>query len=711
MNFRKFLVMAFLGFTAVSLFADEYTVAKFEGEPFGAPDDYISAEFNDELKKANPAALKDGRLYARQKFEDPFDDEATTYGLYEGKVTNTGKAKLGKFTIADKPYGSVLRMKFYSTADARPNQDIDRVYFDGQFIYVEGESPIFVHLDGQMVQLKPSIEKVGYLNVTTQPSGVEIFIAGEVKGKSPSKVTVMGTKAVVVKLSKAGHYTKILVVTPKPGATVEVSELLTPKKDLENPVSSFRVKMTEVVAKGKAKEIAVFRTSLNDRIASWPKESAQNIEKLMASYPVNAAQGASESADDFGVRTLAWQNERDAETERLKAAADQIGKDLASMLTELDQKAENSLFALRHVYVPAASIQVGRINKQAKTFEISITGPASEGAFTYKANYNLGDLTNAQLVEKAKQMQAVARLWSIPAADGSTPVLQSIVFYINQKLMTESGTGVYSHKSLTADLTTKGKSFDTKLSSMGSSEKSAFDAESEKQTKALLQIFAESVAPVVTPPQPQPQPVVTTPTPPKPTPVVETPAPVKQEEPVAAEDSEEETEDDVAEESTEAPEVADLTNTDEASAPSDAEVQEEATEDAEADIDEQFGRQDEYRRWAGWSLIGVAAITTTVGVLQHSKYGTAKTATDNTQSLIDQAIATMEGACSSMGDQATACYDAALYNSRQPGGPMYIYEAQQKENEKIRDSYAMGRNIMLGLSVLSIAGSVVLFTW
>lgn len=708
MNFRKFLALAFLGFTAVSVFADEYTIAKFEGEPFGAPDDYISAEFNDELKKANPAALKDGSLYARQKFEDPFDDEATTYGLYEGKVTNTGKAKLGKFTLADRPYGSVLRMKFYSNADSRANQDIDRVYFDGQFIYVEGESPIFVRIDGQMVQLKPSIEKVGSLNVTTQPSGVEIFIAREVKGKSPSKVSVMGTKAVVVKLSKAGHYTKIIVVTPKPGATVEVSELLTPKKDLENPVSTFRVKMTEVVAKNKAKEVAVFRTSLNDRISTWLKESAQNIEKLMASYPINPAQGASETADDFGVRTLAWQNERDSEMERLKAAADQIGKDLASLLAELDQKAENSLFALRHVYIPSASIQVGRINKQAKTFEVTITGPATEGAFTYKANYALGDMTNAQLIEKAKQMQAVARLWSIPAADGSTPVLQSLVFYINQKLMTESGVGTYNHNSLSSDLSAKGKTFDAKLTSMGSSEKSAFDAESKKQTKALLQIFVEATAPVVTPPQPKPEPVVT-PTPPKPTPVVETPAPVKKEEVAATE--EEESEEATEEESTEAPEVADLTNTEEAAAPTEAEEQEEATEEAESDIDEQFGRQDEYRRWAGWGLIGVAAITTTVGVLQHSKYGTAKTATDNTQSLIDQAISAMEDACSKMGDQASACYDAALYNSRQPGGPMYIYEAQQKENKKIRDSYAMGRNIMLGLSVLSIAGSVVLFTW
>jgi len=677
---------------ASAAFSTEATISKFAGEQVGAPDDYIAAEFNDELKKANPNAIQDGRFYVRQKFEDPFDPEATNYGVYEGKQTATGKAKLGKFAIVDKPYSDVLRTKFYISATAKLDQDIDRVYFDGKFVFVEGETPIYYSQDGKMIELKPSIERVSYLNITTQPAGAEIFVNSESKGKSPTKISILGAKPVVLSLSKPGYYTKITISKPMPGLTVDVGELLTEKKDLESPAVAMRAKLTDLKTKKDNKGIQTLRNNIQDKITSFPKESGAIVQKQMAAYPPNAAQSKDESADDYASRTTAWQKDRDAEQAHQQSLADKVVDDLKALLAEIDATPVAAAPApvveapakleLVYVYIPPSAIQLGRFNKAKNQIEISIYLKTDAAAFTYAGAVDVGSLSKEDFTAKKDQLQGVLKLWNISNAAGKTPVSHGLSFFLNQTALTNGDKGNYNSTDANAAINAKGTDLEAKLAKLPATDKSKFDADESSKTKALLQTFSSAAAV------------------PAPVPTVSAPAPEATEAPATTNDVDSSTT--AQAEPIQAP-VAD------ASAVSSSEARHDNANAAVDDIDAKFGRQDEYRRWAGWGLVASAVVSIGVGAMQQFNYNKAKKTTDKQVEARDALLDQLYNDCPSANQ--TTCYEAAQFVGNQPGQPLYLYNAVIASDKKTTNSYSTGRNIFFGIAALSIAGSVVLFTW
>lgn len=701
-------------------FADNFTISKFGGESVGAPDDYIAADFNDELKKANPNAIQDGRFYARQKFEDPFDEDATEYGLYQGKITSVGKAKLGKFSVPNKPYSDVLTSKFYVSQSSKPDQDIDRVYFDGKFVYVEGEKPIYVNIDGTMTELRPSIEKVAYFNVTSQPSGADITINGESKGRTPSKITVMGAKPSVITLAKPGFYTKISVVKPLPGQTVDVGELMTEKKNLENPSQALKLKFLEVSRKKDAAALKSLRETVSSKLDNWPSDSKAAIEKLLANYPPNPSQKGDETADDFQIRTEAWQKDRDAEQSNQQIIADKATEDLRSLLREIDTAMEGAGFSIKHIYISPSEIELGRFNKGKNQFEVVVKSTDPMLSYTWKGNFEMGDRTNTDIINAKDQIQGVIKVWDIPAKSGKAAAFQGIALFVNKEALTPVGRGTYTSPDTDPATNAKGVEFDKKLEALSYSDKNKFDADNETKTLALLQkLESEPVAAVAAPPPP-----VVVPPPPPPPPAVEEPA----------EDAA------VEEEPTEEEAIADATDTQETV--DNAEDREESADDAVVDIDAQFGRGDEYRKWAAWGLVATTVANLTVAVLQHMAYNKNKDSYDKTQDLIDGHRTGLEQSCGAAagntvqdpatqtsrpkdpdteggsqfgsylpyGMNAQTCTDVLVAKSRYDG-PLSRMEPVQKENKNVMSSYSTGRNIFLGLAALSLGGSIVLFTW
>lgn len=152
---RIFLVML-LSFATLT-FANDYSISNFSAEDVGTPDSYIQAEFGGELKTASPTAVLDiqkGRLFIRQKFEDPFGEEETVYQIYQGRAGD-----ISSLTALQPPpsvsYAKLVNLKLYSSSSADAAQDIEKVYFDGKSVYVEGASTAFVSVNGSMVELKP----------------------------------------------------------------------------------------------------------------------------------------------------------------------------------------------------------------------------------------------------------------------------------------------------------------------------------------------------------------------------------------------------------------------------------------------------------------------------------------------------------------------------------------------------------------------------
>ncbi|PWJ62733.1 MULTISPECIES: hypothetical protein [unclassified Fibrobacter] len=141
--------------SVVSAFAGSYDISEFEAKESGSPDEYITAEFGGELKVA-PAdeveSLQDGRLVVRQKFEDPFDADATTYQLYQGGAGDL--SSMTAMTAEGVDYSKLVTAKVYARRGMDANKDVEKVYFDGKSVFAPGLTSAIVFIDGNPVTLK-----------------------------------------------------------------------------------------------------------------------------------------------------------------------------------------------------------------------------------------------------------------------------------------------------------------------------------------------------------------------------------------------------------------------------------------------------------------------------------------------------------------------------------------------------------------------------
>jgi hypothetical protein len=152
---KKFLFSVLCPLAMVA-FAGPYDVEEFTAQDVGTPDNYIAAEFGGELTTADPTAVADiqeGRLFVRQKFEDPFGEEATTYQLYQGQAGEQFSS-LTALSAEGVDYTKLVKAKFYERRGMKPEEDVGKVYFDGKSVFAEGLTTLIAFVDGAPVTLK-----------------------------------------------------------------------------------------------------------------------------------------------------------------------------------------------------------------------------------------------------------------------------------------------------------------------------------------------------------------------------------------------------------------------------------------------------------------------------------------------------------------------------------------------------------------------------
>ena len=141
--------------TALTAFAGPYDIDGFDATDVGSPDSYITAEFGGELKKApasEVSSLQSGRLVVRQKFEDPFGESETMYQLYQGRAGDL--SSLTPLTAEGADYSDIVKAKIYQRKGMDAEEDAEKVYFDGKFIYVPGMSSAIAYVNNAPVELK-----------------------------------------------------------------------------------------------------------------------------------------------------------------------------------------------------------------------------------------------------------------------------------------------------------------------------------------------------------------------------------------------------------------------------------------------------------------------------------------------------------------------------------------------------------------------------
>ncbi len=152
---KNFLLFAF-GLLTFQAFAAPYVIDEFTGTDVGVPDDYISAEFGGELRISQSGTVSSGSFVLRQKSEDPFDATITAYQLYEG-LPGPMKSELTPLEVPEGVnYDDLVKAKFYKVRGESPDNDVEKVYFDGSYVYAQGSSSLIAYINSAMVELRPS---------------------------------------------------------------------------------------------------------------------------------------------------------------------------------------------------------------------------------------------------------------------------------------------------------------------------------------------------------------------------------------------------------------------------------------------------------------------------------------------------------------------------------------------------------------------------
>lgn len=666
-----------VGALALEALAAPFAIDKFTGDEAGDPDTYIAADFSNQLRIAKIDQIQDGRFYVRQKFEDPFGEEETTYQLFEGRATPL-KAKLAKFSFDEVPYTTLIKAKFFLNRNAHGDEDIEKVYFDGSSIFVEGESAIYAHLNGKMQELSPSIEREYPVSITTQPAGVEVTVGESRKGVTPLDFTVNSTKPTLVTLKKEGFYTSFKVIKATPGKKLQEGVAMVAKKSMEDPVNPLRAQFLEHKNKKNMNGLKSLKTTVQEKIGGFTYESSSAIDRVLSQYPPLVPKKGNESPDDFNARKEAWEADRDNEKQLLENQSQNYLAALEVLLADIEKILSEGGFSLKYFYIPNSSLMLGTIGVKDAQIEINHQDPALSFEYS-KAKVGFNGVPKSELVANREMIHAVAKMWDAPNENGKYATFHDIAFFYDEKPLTLLSKGTFSSPDATSASDETRDELEAKLKKLPN--RSAWDSKDETATLEALANPSSSESDTE-----------------------------------AVAQTEEEPEDEPEEEATYSSDDEDAQM---ASTARSIEEDDYATDDAEYDVTNRFGNSDEYIRWAAWSLAGVALATGVVGVLESQKYNDAKSDYDDTKSKISSIKTAIQNKCQekSSSFDYDECTRAAIAYASTPGSaldndrPLYILNGYLSDNKKTMDSYNQSRILWLSISAVSIAGSVVLFTW
>lgn len=685
---RKLLLIVciFFSFSA----ADDFLVTEFGGLdiPTGEPDAFIAAEFNDQLKPAEPNSVTSGRFYLRQKFEDPFDD-LIQYELFEGRAT-PAKGELSKFNSKDIPYTHLIKAKVYLNQGAEYDEDLEKVYFDGNSLFVDGESQVYVKYQGKMVPLGASEEKVVFIELKSQPAGASVKVDGQNKGVTPLKFSVTTDKSILVELSKPGHYNVIRVIKPVVGRVVQDGALLPKKQELDNPVIALKNKLLDHQKNNNTTGIQELQGELEDIIIKYPDEAEKQIKIIMNNYPPNPGQKTGESAEQFTARENLWKKGRDAEEKQLKEKSENIMIELKKMRKDLEEAMSDVYFTLLYEGYPTADIKVGTYAAGGLT--LSLLSDKEDLSFTYTQKVSPGSKQEFQKNLDAERLRAVAKYWNLPDDEGNFVAIHDVDWFLGTKKLDEVGDPTIKVATPTVRseaAKAQGAAFDSKAKAMTGVQKNRWV--NEDKSKTMNTLAKVPMGDIVSAPEPTPAPVAE----PEPEPVVE--AEPEPEYDYGDEEENYDYEDNYADENA-------------------------AADDAIADVGERWEDTDEYATWAAIGL-GAIALGSAVGwYLDNEGFKEADNAVKALDAQIAQINNDITAECANrygtQPDLQPQCVEVlqdyargTIVSDGVPSqGPLGYAETQQDINLTTRDSHQQWKNIWMILGGISLVGSVTLFT-
>lgn len=671
----KFLVASLLSLT-VCAWAGKWTVDSFDDAPDpGDPDKFIAAESGSGLKPVRPDQVSAGgnRLYVRQKFEDTFGDEEATYQIFQGKQTEEFKS-LGKISLDGIPYQTLLKMKLFYSRTASGDDDLENVYFDGKDIFVEGDDPVYMNLNGKMEELIPIVSKDLKISVTSDPPGATVTVGGSKKGETPITFTATSDKVVAVTVAKEGYYTVIKPVTPSSKVTQE-GILLTEKQKLINPAELLRTQLQTAVNSKNTAAIKKVKDDIQTALKNYNNDSKKNIDAIISKIPANPPKASSESSGDFTARENLWKNAQGREREALNKDAFAYFNELKDLAADAETAGADLDFNLRYEYIPNDALEFTKWNPKDVNVDVDVSNSNVKFQVT-NARLGFGSLSRNEVEAGEEDIHGVLKIWDIPNENGKYASIYDMVFFFDETPLQVVSRGSRTLPEATPKSGTTEKDLNARIAKFAG--KAAWDKRDQEATLDALRRGGGGGAPAV---------------------VAQAPA---QDAYYDEEEDEEEFDNGVAEQ----------------------EERDYSRYQAKGRATDVFGSSDEYLFWAGVAFAAIAVGTGVMGFLENSKYQEATDAIKVVNEKIEQVDKKIRDVCYKMGDENSlnwqTCYNnakniAEAESSKDPDDKdlniLYHLNKTKSTNETTQKSHNTSRIIFFSAAGLSAAISITLFAW
>jgi hypothetical protein len=680
------LLLTSLLLLASFAWAGRWTIDSFDDSPDpGEADSFIAQESAGGLKPVQPEQVtqQGNRLYVRQKFEDPFGDEEATYQIFQGRATEAAKG-LGKISLEGIPYPTLLKMKLFYSRNAKGDDDLETVYFDGKDIFVEGEDPVYINLNGKMEELRPLVSKELKVSVTSEPSGATVTVGNTERGKTPVTFNVTSSKTIAAVISKEGYYTIIKPITPGERQTVQEGVLLTEKTPMNNPAATFRSQMKTAIANKDGSSLRGIKTDVQKTLSTYGTDAKKNIDAIMSKYPANPAKAQNESSGEFNDRQKIWANMQAKERDALNKEAQNISNELKDLLTEIDASIGEMEFTLRYEYIPNSAITFANMGVRDFTINAELSNSRIKfNAKNVRAGY--GSVPRNEIAQNEESVHGVLKVWDTPNENGKYSSIYDIALFYDETPLAILNKGTLTSSDATAASRNTERDLNTRIARFPG--KAAWDKKDFDATIATLRLgeVPDGVA---------------------------KPAAPAQDYAYYDEDEDDEEFEDGMEEQ---------------------ESYDYSSYAAARSATEIFGNSDEYLFWSGMVFAAAAIGTGVYGFLtQHTNWQKANDAVNAIEKEISKTKDEIRTACN-RADQdpgkQNSCYEQFLLiaqnpnshlpsawdfgdnNERDPRGTISTLEERNKVNKATRDSYNKGRIIWFTAAGISAAISITLFAW
>jgi len=666
----KFLVALLLLLTAFA-WAGKWTVDSFDDSPDpGDPDKFIAAESGSGLKPVRPDQVTQGgnRFYVRQKFEDTFGDEEATYQIFQGRQTEAGKS-LGKISLDGIPYQTLLKMKLFYSRSASGDDDLENVYYDGKDLFVEGDDPVYINLNGKMEELKPSVSRDFKISVTSDPPGATVTVGGTSRGVTPVTFSTTSDKTIAIVVAKEGYYSVIKPVTPSGKQTTQEGILLTEKQKLNNPAATLRTQLQTAVNSRNTASIKKVKDDIQTALKNYNNDSKKAIDGIIAKMPANPQKASSESSGDFTARENLWKNAQGREREALNKDALNYFNELKDLAADADAAGADLDFNLKYEYISNDVIEFTRWAPKDVTVDLEVNNPRVKFKIT-NARLGFGSLSRNEVEASEEEVHGVLKIWDTPNENGKYASIYDMVFFFGETPLQVVSRGSRTLSEATSKSGSTEKDLNARILKFPG--KADWDKRDQAATLDALRKGGFSAAPVAKAPAP------------------------KEEAYYDEEEDEEEFEDGMYEQ-----EKRDYSRYGAAGSASDI-----------------FGNTDEYLFWTGMVFAAAAIGTGVVGFLQNMEYTKANDAVTNTNKAIEHTKEEIENMCKNT--TLPYCYDNAIKLAETEGSvdkdgkrlyPLAELYKIKRTNEATKKSFNQSRIIFFSAAGLSAVVSITLFAW